>query len=146
MPHDVFISYVEEDRAQAIQTCDVLELAGIHCWIAPRDIAPGRSWGAAIIEAITQCRVMVLIFSSRTNLSSRLHASWSVPTASASALFPSALKMLLLQAILSFFWEASSGSMLSMAHLMRIWLGCREPSTRCSKQICSGNPSSGKRQ
>ena len=69
MPHDVFISYVEEDRAQAIQTCDVLELAGIPCWIAPRDIAPGRTWGAAIIEAITQCRVMVLIFSSRTNLS-----------------------------------------------------------------------------
>jgi hypothetical protein len=69
MPHDVFISYVEEDRAHAIQTCDVLELAGIHCWIAPRDIAPGRTWGAAIIEAITQCRVMVLIFSSRTNLS-----------------------------------------------------------------------------
>jgi formylglycine-generating enzyme required for sulfatase activity len=69
MPHDVFISYVEEDRTQAIQTCDVLELAGIHCWIAPRDITPGRTWGAAIIEAITQCRVMVLIFSSRTNLS-----------------------------------------------------------------------------
>jgi formylglycine-generating enzyme required for sulfatase activity len=69
MPHDVFISYVEEDRAQAIQTCDVLELAGIRCWIAPRNIAPGRTWGAAIIEAITQCRVMVLIFSSRTNLS-----------------------------------------------------------------------------
>src|SRR5687767_11191069 len=69
MPHDIFISYVEEDRARAIQTCDVLELAGIHCWIVPRDIAPGRTWGAAIIEAITQCRVMVLIFSSRTNLS-----------------------------------------------------------------------------
>jgi len=69
MPHDVFISYVEEDRAQAIQTCDVLELAGIQCWIAPRNITPGRTWGAAIIEAITQCRVMVLIFSSRTNLS-----------------------------------------------------------------------------
>ena len=69
MPHDIFISYVEEDRAHAIQTCDVLESAGIRCWIAPRNIAPGRTWGAAIIEAITQCRVMVLIFSSRTNLS-----------------------------------------------------------------------------
>jgi formylglycine-generating enzyme required for sulfatase activity len=69
MPHDIFISYVEEDGDIASQVCDVLESVGIRCWIAPRNIAPGRTWGAAIIEAITVCRVMVLVFSSRTNLS-----------------------------------------------------------------------------
>jgi formylglycine-generating enzyme required for sulfatase activity len=69
MPHDIFISYVEEDGDIATQVCDVLESVGIRCWIAPRNIAPGRTWGAAIIEAITTSRAMVLVFSSRTNLS-----------------------------------------------------------------------------
>ncbi len=69
MPHDVFVSYVEEDRAAADKVCEVLESQAIRCWMAPRNITPGLTWGAAIIEAINESRVMVLIFSSRTNLS-----------------------------------------------------------------------------
>ncbi|HVN80824.1 MAG TPA: toll/interleukin-1 receptor domain-containing protein, partial [Terriglobia bacterium] len=69
MPHDVFISYVEEDRAAANQVCEALESQEIRCWIAPRDITPGLTWGTAIIEAINASSVMVLIFSSHTNVS-----------------------------------------------------------------------------
>lgn len=69
MPHDIFISYVEEDGEIASQVCNALELGGVRCWIAPRNIVPGRTWGAAIIEAITVSRAMVLVFSSRTNVS-----------------------------------------------------------------------------
>jgi hypothetical protein len=51
----------------------MLEGAGVRCWIAPRDIRAGGEYGAAIIEAIDQCRVMVLIFSSSANESNQVH-------------------------------------------------------------------------
>jgi hypothetical protein len=51
----------------------VLERAGIRCWIAPRDIRPGQEYGQSIIEAIDQCRVMVLIFSANANDSRQTH-------------------------------------------------------------------------
>jgi len=67
MPHDVFISYAHADKATADAACATLEQAGLRCWIAPRDITPGEEYGAAIVKAIDQCRVMVLIFSASAN-------------------------------------------------------------------------------
>jgi hypothetical protein len=72
MAHDVFISYSHVDKATADATCATLERAGIRCWIAPRDITPGDEWSAAIIKAIDQCRVIVLIFSSSANNSRQI--------------------------------------------------------------------------
>jgi hypothetical protein len=69
---DAFISYSHVDKATADATCAMLERDGIRCWIAPRDIVPGVEWGAAIIRAIDQCRVMVLIFSSNANNSKQI--------------------------------------------------------------------------
>jgi hypothetical protein len=66
---DVFISYSKDDREWAEQVCSQLEEAGIGCWIAPRDIAPGVTWPAAITEAIRNCRAMVVVFSSNANRS-----------------------------------------------------------------------------
>ena len=67
MEFDAFISYAIADKTAADAACAVLEAAGIRCWVAPRDISPGREYAAAIIDAIDQCRVMVLIFSSSAN-------------------------------------------------------------------------------
>ena len=67
MPFDAFISYSSKDKIAADAACAVLEGAGVRCWIAPRDIRAGGEYGAAIVEAIDQCRVMVLIFSSSAN-------------------------------------------------------------------------------
>jgi hypothetical protein len=69
MAFDAFISYANHDKAAADATCAALESAGIRCWIAPRDIAPGADWGAAIIEALESCRLFVLIFSSSADRS-----------------------------------------------------------------------------
>jgi hypothetical protein len=73
MGFDVFISYPHEDKATADAACATLEAAGMRCWIAPRDVTPSADWAASIIEAIDSCRVMVLIFSSRTNKSKQVH-------------------------------------------------------------------------
>jgi TIR domain len=72
MSHDVFISYSSLDKAAADATCAALERSGIRCWIAPRDIIPGKEWGDAIIEAIHAARVLVLIFSANANTSPQI--------------------------------------------------------------------------
>jgi hypothetical protein len=73
MTFDAFISYSSKDKTAADAACAMLEGAGVRCWIAPRDIRPGGEYGAAIIDAIDQCQVMVLIFSSNANESRQIH-------------------------------------------------------------------------
>lgn len=64
---DVFISYSSVEKGTADEVCSHLESQGIRCWIAPRDVSPGDEYGEAIVDAITACRLMVLIFSSHAN-------------------------------------------------------------------------------
>jgi hypothetical protein len=72
MAFDAFISYSSKDKTAADAACAVLESAGIRCWIAPRDIRAGEQYGAAIVEAIEHCRLMVLVFSSSANDSTQI--------------------------------------------------------------------------
>jgi len=72
MPHEVFISHSSKDKVYADAVCARLESEGIRCWIAPRDILPGMSWGSAIVEAIEAARLMVLLFSSNANASPQI--------------------------------------------------------------------------
>ena len=65
--YDVFVSYSSPDKATADAVCAVLEAARIRCWIAPRDITPGAPWSESIVEALHQCRALVLIFSGHAN-------------------------------------------------------------------------------
>lgn len=67
MPYDAFISYCSEDKKIADAVCGTLEANKIRCWIAPRDVGPGRTWGSAIVEAIGESAVMVVIFSKYSN-------------------------------------------------------------------------------
>lgn len=70
--HDAFFSYSTLDRAVALALCEGIEQAGIRCWIAPRNILPGRDWPEAIVEAINAARVVVLLFSSNANASAQV--------------------------------------------------------------------------
>jgi TolB-like protein/Tfp pilus assembly protein PilF len=70
--HDVFISHSARDKPYADAVCAKLESRGVRCWIAPRDIAPGMEWGAALLEAIDDSRVMLLVFSSQANNSPQI--------------------------------------------------------------------------
>jgi ABC-type amino acid transport substrate-binding protein len=67
MPYDAFISYCSEDKKIADAVCGRLEANNIRCWIAPRDVGAGRTWGSAIVEAIGESAVMVVIFSRHSN-------------------------------------------------------------------------------
>jgi tetratricopeptide (TPR) repeat protein len=64
----VFISYASEpDEAAALRFVCELEREGVTCWIACRDVRPGDNYAAAIIAAIKNCRVTVLLMSSASN-------------------------------------------------------------------------------
>jgi hypothetical protein len=67
--HDVFVSYAQEDKPIADAVCAKLEAQSIRCWIAPRDIPPGKNFPEAIIEGIEGGKVVVVIFSSFANKS-----------------------------------------------------------------------------
>jgi hypothetical protein len=70
--YDVFISYSATDRQTTDAIMTELEERGVHCWIAPRDILPGTPYGQAIINAINQCKGMVVVFSSNSNTSEQV--------------------------------------------------------------------------
>lgn len=72
MAHDVFISHSAQDKSVADAVCAGLESAGVRCWIAPRDVQPGRSFAGEITRAIQQSKAMVLIFSAHSNNSQQV--------------------------------------------------------------------------
>jgi hypothetical protein len=63
----LFVSHVSEDRPAALEIVDELERRGMLCWIAPRNVRPGRPFDDEIAEAIEACRAMLLVFSERCN-------------------------------------------------------------------------------
>jgi hypothetical protein len=67
MAHDVFISYSASDKNTADAVCAALEGHKIRCWIAPRDVVPGSDWAEAIVGAITDAKLMVVVFSAHAN-------------------------------------------------------------------------------
>jgi uncharacterized RDD family membrane protein YckC len=69
MAHDIFISYANEDKPAADSLCANLEQEGIQCWIAPRNISPGEKYATAIIHAIENAKIVVLVFSRNSDQS-----------------------------------------------------------------------------
>jgi len=69
MAHEVFISHSSKDKPFADAVCAGLESRGVRCWIAPRDVLPGISWSEAIVDAVEECSVFLLILTSNSNSS-----------------------------------------------------------------------------
>jgi DNA-binding beta-propeller fold protein YncE len=86
--HDVFVSYSQHDKPQADAVCATLEAKGFRCWIAPRDVVPGREWADAIVDAIHASRVMVLVFSSHANTSPQVRREVQIAVSAETVLIP----------------------------------------------------------
>ncbi|MEQ8174744.1 MAG: TIR domain-containing protein [Syntrophomonadaceae bacterium] len=67
MAHDVFISYSSQDKQIADALCAKLESNLIRCWIAPRDVLPGMEYAKALINAISESRILILVLSASSN-------------------------------------------------------------------------------
>jgi TolB-like protein/Tfp pilus assembly protein PilF len=64
-----FISYASQDKAVADAVCEALERVGVACWIAPRNVVPGESYAGAIVHAIDDTKLIVVILSEHGALS-----------------------------------------------------------------------------
>ena len=69
MTHDVFISYSHKDKTVALAIVAGLEREGIRCWITPRVVMLGDTCGDAIITAIDEAQIMILVLSENANRS-----------------------------------------------------------------------------
>ena len=67
MPHQIYICYTSKDKPIADEIVSELELRGIKCWLATRDLKPGASWGRAISDAIESSQMVSFIFSNHAN-------------------------------------------------------------------------------
>lgn len=65
----IFISYSSKDQDIAYKICSLLEGENMTCWIAPRDVTGGKSYGREILEAISNVQVVLFIFSENSNRS-----------------------------------------------------------------------------
>ena len=72
MRYDVFISYSSIDQKIAEGVCAYLEQQGIRCFVAYRDIPRGVVWATAIVEALENSRMMVVLFSKNFNNSAQV--------------------------------------------------------------------------
>jgi hypothetical protein len=69
MKKSIFISHSSKDKRIANELCARLEERGVGCWVAPRDISPGKSYGEAIIAGLDECSVCLLLLTEDSNAS-----------------------------------------------------------------------------
>ena len=67
MKYDVFISYSTLDQKVVEGVCAHLEQHKIRCFVAYRDIPRGVPWARAIVEALDESRMMLVVFSGNFN-------------------------------------------------------------------------------
>jgi hypothetical protein len=68
----IFISYSSKDQDIAETICQGLEVRGLSCWIACRDVHPGENFQESIVRAIRSARIMLLVFTTNANNSDEI--------------------------------------------------------------------------
>jgi succinyl-CoA synthetase alpha subunit len=61
--NDAFVSYASQDAVVANAVVESLEQHGIQCWVASREVTPGSRSADAIVRAIDDSKVFVLVLS-----------------------------------------------------------------------------------
>lgn len=73
MAANIFISFASQDLRVATTLCKALESRGFKCWISARDIQPGDNFQVAIVQAIRQAKIMLLVFTANSNNSEEMN-------------------------------------------------------------------------
>ena len=69
-----FVSHSSRDADVAMRIVAFLEQNQIPCWVAPRDITPGSSYPAQIVDAIRNCDGCILVSSETINNSPHINS------------------------------------------------------------------------
>jgi TIR domain len=73
MGASIFISFASQDHRVAMTLCQALESRGFKCWISSRDILPGENFQIAIVRAIRNAKIMLLVFTANSNNSDEMN-------------------------------------------------------------------------
>ena len=65
----IFLSHSSKDAVIAERICEQLEKSGIQCFIAPRNIRPGKEYAEEIINGIDESAAVILLMSKNANSS-----------------------------------------------------------------------------
>lgn len=68
----VFISFSSKDEKLATEIHDFLESRGISCWISSKDIPTGSVWAEAIMNAMRNSSIFLLVLTENSNESSHV--------------------------------------------------------------------------
>ena len=66
---DIFISYSSKDREKAEQLTELLSSAGLSVWIDQSGIDAATSWSSEIVDAIDNCKALVVLLSPNSVIS-----------------------------------------------------------------------------
>lgn len=69
MAPEIFISYSSKNDDLASSTVNYLEKKDVTCFIAPRDISPGKDYSEEVIKAVEKCQHFLLILTKESNAS-----------------------------------------------------------------------------
>ncbi len=88
MSKQVFISHSHSDADVANSICEIIEKQGISCWIAPRDVRPGKIWDDEIVDGIESCKAMIILVSNHSNNSMHVRKEIELALNQKNSIFP----------------------------------------------------------
>ena len=72
MSTEVFVSYSSQDHTQVGKIIDRLRKAGVSVWMDEGGIDAATLWSEAIVEAINESRVLIMMVSKHSTDSAKL--------------------------------------------------------------------------
>jgi formylglycine-generating enzyme required for sulfatase activity len=99
----VFISFASEDLEVADRFLASLEHAGVKCWIAHRDIAPGKSYPVEITGAIKSAGALLVLVTAAANDSPHVLREVELAFGSGKPILPVTLSTVALSPSLNYF-------------------------------------------
>ena len=113
--YSAFISYASQDKEKAETICESLENRGFSCWIAPRQVRPGREYGEEIIRGIESSRCLVLVLSEAANESTFVRRELERAVSKRKPIFPVRIEEVMPSSALELF--------ISTTHWIDAWNG-----------------------
>lgn len=119
----------------ADEICSALEARGLPCWIAPRDVTPGRDYASEIVDGIEACAVFVLLLSGEANKSGFVRREVERAVSKGKPVFPVRLEPVMPAKALELF--------VSSAHWIDAWQAPRDGHWQRLAEVIAGATADG---
>jgi TIR domain len=84
----IFICFSSKDAATSREIVSFLEADGLRCWISFRDVAPGKNYQEAIVDALEKAAGIIFLFSKLSAESAEIRKELSIAASCNIPVFP----------------------------------------------------------